>query len=265
MKPITAKLSVVCISLIVIGLLFTGVSNANIDPSKCVGVWLFDEGKGEIAKDISGNGKDGKLNGKTKWVNGKFGSALEFGTMGDHVFIEDILLTPTGWSISAWLNRAAGVDAIWLNHNNKRVSKSSLHLFFPGSSDKLTLYYYDDAPGLPVANTPFKEGVWTHIVFVVNPNGNREAYVNGNLDSSDKNTMEYGGGAAPLLIGKYFDCCQYMGLIDDVGVFNVALTKDDVVNIMTNGLGKATGLTPVSPNGLLTAAWGEIRKDLGQK
>ncbi len=36
-------------------------SYAETDPAAVVGLWLFDEGKGDIAKDSSGNGHDGKF------------------------------------------------------------------------------------------------------------------------------------------------------------------------------------------------------------
>ena len=42
-----------------------------------VGIWLFDEGKGNTAADTSGNGNDGAITG-AKWAEGKFGGALEF-------------------------------------------------------------------------------------------------------------------------------------------------------------------------------------------
>ena len=49
------------------------------------------------------------------------------------------------------------------------------------------------------------------------------------------------------------------GAIDDVGIFNVALTAGDVKDIMNKGLGRATGLLPVSPKGRLATVWGEIK------
>ena len=38
----------------------------------------FDEGAGGTTKDASGNKNDGKLEGKIKWANGKFGKVLQF-------------------------------------------------------------------------------------------------------------------------------------------------------------------------------------------
>ena len=72
MKKVLLTLSVVCFSLIAVH-----ISTAEIDFETAVGVWLFDEGKGAVAEDISGEGNDGEVV-KSKWVDGKFGKALEF-------------------------------------------------------------------------------------------------------------------------------------------------------------------------------------------
>ena len=262
MRANAAKSCVVCISLITVGLLLTGVSDALIDPETCVGVWLFDEGQGDIAEDSTKNERDGTLINKPEWVEGKFGSALEFDVpWGQHVFIDSVPIPPTGWSISSWINRPNSPDySIWINHNNTRIDYATLHLMFLPGSDTPAMCYHGDGAGFTLQSV-VEEDVWTHIVFVVESNGNREVYVNGELDNSDKNTTDYNGGEVPLLIGMFLDCCQFIGMVDEVGVFNTALAQEDVENIMTNGLGRATGLTPVSPIDQLTTTWGEIRKN----
>lgn len=77
MKTIVARLTLICLSIIVISLLLAGQSNAKIDPKSIVGIWLFDEGKGKITEDLSGNGNDGEIV-EAKWVEGKGGKGLEF-------------------------------------------------------------------------------------------------------------------------------------------------------------------------------------------
>jgi hypothetical protein len=42
-----------------------------------VGIWLYDESKGDVAEDISENGYDGKITGAA-WEKGKFQNALSF-------------------------------------------------------------------------------------------------------------------------------------------------------------------------------------------
>ena len=63
--------------LFIAGML-TASSDAALDPKTIVGIWKFDEGKGVTTKDSSGNENDGALMNKPKWVDGKFGKALEF-------------------------------------------------------------------------------------------------------------------------------------------------------------------------------------------
>jgi len=52
----------------------------------------------------------------------------------------------------------------------------------------------------------------------------------------------------------------YGGIIDEAAIFTVVFAQEDIENVMNNGIGKATGLTPVSPEGLLATTWGEIRE-----
>ncbi|KKL04273.1 hypothetical protein LCGC14_2617730, partial [marine sediment metagenome] len=40
--------------------------------------YTFDKGAGDTVRDKSGQGNDGEILGGTRWVKGKFGSALEF-------------------------------------------------------------------------------------------------------------------------------------------------------------------------------------------
>ena len=50
-------LSIGVVVLFIAGVL-TASSFAELDPETCVGVWLFDEGEGDIAADSSGEGND---------------------------------------------------------------------------------------------------------------------------------------------------------------------------------------------------------------
>ena len=52
-----------------------------------VGHWTFDDGKGSIARDVSGRGNHGTVMGGAKWTQGIIGGALEFDGMDDFVSI----------------------------------------------------------------------------------------------------------------------------------------------------------------------------------
>ncbi len=49
--------------------------------------------------------------------------------------------------------------------------------------------------------------------------------------------------------------------LDDVGLFNVALEEEDIVEIKEKGLKEATGATPVSPLDTLVSTWGKIKSE----
>ncbi|MBM3498877.1 MAG: LamG domain-containing protein, partial [Armatimonadetes bacterium] len=50
-------------------------------------LYHFDEGEGDVARDMSGRGYDGRLRGP-EWTTGKFGGALWFDGKDDSVFRE---------------------------------------------------------------------------------------------------------------------------------------------------------------------------------
>lgn len=60
----------------------------SIDSKSIIGVWLLDEGKGNIVNDSSVNGRHGEIKGDLKWIKGKYSNALSFpGQSGNYVFI----------------------------------------------------------------------------------------------------------------------------------------------------------------------------------
>jgi len=257
MKVVVTRLTLLSISVFVISLMLTNISFAKIDLKTCVGAWLFDEGSGTTAKDSAGNKNNGTLVKGPQWVEGKFGKALKFAGTGDHVLIEDVRIPPNGWSISSWVSRSAPLGGIWISHNESRATNNNLHLFFrDGNGGRPEIDFYSNAL---VASSVVPEEVWTHIAFVVEPNGNRKVYINAKLDKTDANTADYTGDTAPLHIGEFFDCCKYKGLVDEVAIFDVALTADDITSIMTKGLGVALSITAVSPSGKLTTTWSKIK------
>ena len=87
---------------------------AKIDPDTVSGLWLFEEGGGDVAVDSSDAGNDGTIVGPKKWQDGKFGKALEFN--GNDVYVEvqandSIILEEL--TIVAWANLKPSKGARW--------------------------------------------------------------------------------------------------------------------------------------------------------
>ena len=89
MSSTAARFTVVCVSLVVLWSILAGSGHAAIDPESIIAIWTFEEGRGEDVKDVSGNGNDGFFLGKPKWVDGQFGTALDFASLGDVVQIAE--------------------------------------------------------------------------------------------------------------------------------------------------------------------------------
>ena len=111
---------------------------------------------------------------------------------------------------------------------------------------------------IPNVITP---GEWYHIG--VTYDGKKMiAYLNGKeiaqRDTSVKPPQEAGSFLmGRFLGGGYF----YNGLIDDVSVFNTALTADDVNLIMEQGMKKILGGNAVSPLEKLPTTWSAIKNN----
>ena len=265
------RLALVYVSLIAISLMFAGTSYAEIDPKTCVGVWLFDEGKGDIAKDYSGKGNDGKLMNDPEWVDGKFGKGLKFD-------VEAVNYVETRNNIGISENQPRTLMA-WIKWSGKGGKRQGIVQFGAvANRQSSTLYLWEngvigqfkfqtqanDMKSLVLAKT----GVWYH--FVATWDGTKaRIYVDGEEVRS--------GFLAKLItvdsvvtIGKPFeDTRVFNGLIDDVAIFNVALKEEDIQTIKNKGLEKTLGIitavdpdpTSVYPTSKLTTIWGSIKAE----
>ncbi len=63
---------------------FCLISLVNASDEGLVAYYSFDEGSGNVLHDLSGNENDGTIYG-AKWVDGKYGKALEFDGINDYV------------------------------------------------------------------------------------------------------------------------------------------------------------------------------------
>ncbi len=89
--------------------LLLGLSTSYAIDKDLVGLWLFEEGKGDVVSDSSGMGNDGETEGEPKWVDGKFGKGMEFDGAGDMVVIpdSDTLEFDEDFTLAVWINTEA--------------------------------------------------------------------------------------------------------------------------------------------------------------
>ena len=268
MKITITKLSLLCVSLIVISLMFVGQSSARIDPETIAGMWLFDDGTGKVAKDASLNGNDGEILGSPKWVKGKFGMALEFDGQDDWVNMGDnpILKPET--------NGKGDVTFIcWYIKYEKTFHKYVLSSGAQTSSTGIAITHEPDdkiwfgAKTLKKSATgtfPLpKREVWHHLAGSYDDaKGQLTCYIDGKVAHTIKATEEANQNShLEFHVGKPNNVADYFlkGIIDELALFNVALLEDDILTIMTKGLEYA--VLAVSEAGKLTTTWGFIKNE----
>ncbi len=274
-------LSGVGISLLIIGLMLTGGSEAKIDLEDVVAMWFFDEIDGDVVKDDTGNGHDGKLINKSKHVDGKFGKALKFngkdnlaaGASYMEVPHHEELQFPDAVSISAWVIRRKfdflvhearpqmilGKNADWPYLREQTGFGTGLHEVLDDM-----FFFYSELAWRGVKTVPDEE--WHHYA-VVAKQGDKDPsmYIDGELQpiehrGGDKKNkkLTWNDSVGELFIGAILVGDEYFSTntVDEVAIFKTALTQEDVQRLMK---GLKVGVLAVSPSGKLATTWAEIK------
>jgi hypothetical protein len=262
------RLAIGCICIIV-SLFFAGQSYAEVDSDAVLGVWLLDEGTGDVTEDASGNGNDGTLISAPEWVAGHFGNALEFNGSSSYVNCGNAeTLNTEVFSVSFWCNIPSTQG--W----NHIVSKGEHHgggnpgavnwgvMMYDGQETILYETYNDTVkPSLSVDTTL---GEWHHVV-ATHDGAEMQLFHDGELVGTEPTAGILLDANLPFIIGAQSRATgpsdYFEGSIDDVGYFNVALAPEDVEEIMNAGLagimgGVAVATRPKPADGALhTDTW----------
>ena len=264
----TRALSISALVLFIVGTLAVS-SYAILDPDTIVGIWKFDEGKGDTTKDSSENGNDGELKNKPKWVDGKFGKALEFdGSSFVDMGNDESLQFDGNVTIVFWV-KPESVSAGRQNLVCKSYGGEGCLTLEPDG--RLSFYWGDCGANCqpyvevrrPVAGT-FVDDEWIHVAETRNVDDRKyKMYKDGEVTAEDK-WVKCGahpcGDSSPsnlnLLIGFGY-AGHFRGIIDDVAIFNVVLSEDEITQIMEDGLEDAFD---VSPTDKLATTWAHIKR-----
>ena len=267
-KRITAILTALMVAFLYVSLTHAKVVD-NVPP---VGVWLFEEGKGTVAKDSSESKNDGTLKGAVKWVKGKFGSGLEFaGKVTDYVEIpnsESLGMTEQ-MSVVLWFKTEKAMKEAdkWADRQvviGKHYTEYEIGIYPLGFvhtyTNKGDGKGYDEgimASMKGKVDDDWKLGTWYHLAWTLN--GKTEvAYVNGiKLGEFNKSQANTKAGKNPLEIGRRIGGgLPFTGTIDEVAVFNVALNAGFIKRIVEEGLAVTTA---VEPTGKLSTTWSTLK------
>lgn len=248
------------IVLIFVCSMLAGQSHAEIDENAVVGMWLFEKGEGDVARDSSVNGNNGTINDAT-WVDGKVGGALEFkGTLTSYIEVphSDELSLAT-FTIAAWMKTTpAGIQCIAQKQGSAGGPADRNYLLFTFATLACCFSVNDTWTGIAENNTvAVNDGEWRHVATTYDEDFKLTLYVDGVEEATSNFGSEPDTNEAPLRIGAGIVAFPFKGVLDEIGIFNQALTSDDIKNIMNNGLSSL--IAAVEPYDRLCATWAVIK------
>jgi hypothetical protein len=226
-------------------MLFVGAPLTMAQTPGLVGAWGFNEDSGTTVTDSSGNNNTGTIIGATRTTAGKYGSALSFNGTNARVRVNSSasLNVTTGLTLEAWVRPTASQSA-W----RTIVQKQSDAYFLNASNDNGPLFpsgggIFGGVTTYVSASAANPINVWTHVALTYD-GAMLRLYVNGTQVASQARTGNIQITSNPLWIGGNNPYGEYFrGLIDEVRVYNRALTQAEIQADMNTPVGGGGGNT----------------------
>jgi len=207
-----------------------------------VGWWTMNEGIGTVTTaDLSGNGNTGYLTNSPAWTNGVVRSGLKFGTNYNSGQLISVLDSPSfklqnGGCISFW---CFPVIKSWSGYGMSLISKRSYLL------SEWTIYLASNTGYLsfwcgPVFNTTYSlpTNVWTMVTMNINAATTNLTFLINGITLTNFSNLIGTSATDSIKIGGYdLDPQQFYGTMDDVRIYNRALSSGEILKLYNGGYG----------------------------
>ena len=238
-------------------------SNLNINQG-LVGYWSFDGSdiSGTTVTDLSGNGNDGTINGATPTV-GKLGQGLKFNGTSDYVDMGDpsnglLDMGTSDITLSAWIKPSGLGDADQYFINKKAYCDYGYDFRYVPSTGQVYSRMQSDGGcgGASLSSGPgtVATNVWTHVVAVFDRDGYQRIYVNGEASGAPVDISSFkdvdNSNSQIFNIGNRDGSDFLQGQIDEVRIYNRALTAGEVGELYRTGQEKINAPMTGNTNGL---------------
>ena len=234
--PVSVLSDVVTVNLSVTQQSSNAYNPKDIPLQGLIAAWHFDENTGTTATDAAA-GHNGAISGAS-WVSGIRGSALQYNGIDDHVLVPKAGFNPVGNSISFsfWFKlNAVGDNGIFIYQNVKYIISIDAQ-GRPG----FALY----TPVWKSVNSGFTNRVldtdWHHVAMTFDGSV-MKIYLDGLFRTSTTNSGNLQASAGDVWIGKESAISPFKGTIDEMLVYDRALTESEVVQIFGSTPDPGTG------------------------
>lgn len=236
-----------------------------------VGYWDFDEGYGTVSNDLSGNGNRGTLTNMSTapststsgWSNnGKFNKAINFDGSNDVISVgnQPSLNSTNAITLSAWINpttfHTGNTDNVILSKYDDALSQRGYLMYLDSSGQIKTEMSQSCASTNSITlNSGYaaSTNAWTHVVTTYD-GSNMTTYVNGLKKATVSGPASICASTAGFLIGGRYGggstARYFSGAIDEVKIYNYALTSDDVKRDYNRGASQQFGSTGTTAAGV---------------
>ncbi len=195
-----------------------------------VGYWPMDEGTGTVVYDASGYGGSGTLINGPLWQTGsncKAGNCLKFYSSANPVNVLTSGVSPhTSLTLTAWINpttyptERSTIILGWGGYYLSLYSDGSVQTYWYGKTP--SGYFSSGSGTVPLNSWSFVAAVWE--------SSSVSLYVNGLLKSATSTTGS-GNSSTATNIGAESTARQFIGSIDDVRIYNRALSAEEVQDL----------------------------------
>jgi len=211
--------------------------------SPLIAHWALDDAEGEIAHESVGE-NHGTTSGDPTWqpASGKIDGALLLDGIDDYISTDFVLDPADGaFSVFAWIKGGAPYQVIISQADilaGRSTKPGSIWLCVDPLDGKLMTYLGLASAGSPIPPAPplvsesvITDGQWHHIGFVWD-GSYRALYVDGieiARDTTAQNPLQSATGGLRIGASNYLEAGNFFsGLIDDVRIYNAALTAEQV-------------------------------------
>lgn len=205
-------------------------------PSGMVSYWKFENNFQDSAGNNHGTASGAIISA------GKLGTGVGFDGVNDYVSVLDSnsLDITNAITMSAWIK----VDSF--SNQNPRIlaKKNAYDLYLNASLRKLEMAVYNQSASRKTVkgSTILSSDIWYHVVGIYDKASGFKLYVNGVQETLTGDTGFRGNiktGTNLLLIGNFEGLTRYFsGMIDEVAIYNRALTASEISDHYNSGQGK---------------------------
>jgi len=219
-------------SILVLGLAVARVTDAQ--DASLVGRWNLDEGSGTTVFDSSGYDNHGTFHSNPEWITGQLGGALKFDGLDDYVEIQDAEeLNPENFTIAFWVN-PIDMDRVQITIAKKTQTNVGGYSFNITSIAVGSRHWIQINGAWANVTFSYVQGVWQHVAVTYDGTAIK-GHLNGQLmatteapGSLDNDSGVLRFGAEPRdTVSSY-----YNGLLDDVQMYDRALTEAEIQQVM---------------------------------